>query len=557
MGDLIRLHAQSKSDAIAFRYLNNFGEEFESITFGELDRRLRSLAAYFQERKLANKRILIVFESGRSFIESFFGAIYAGAIPVPVCPPRRVDGIAKFQSIVNNCEPALAIAHEGVADTIPVPLEWHVLKDTPVNDSDANRWKPHSTNADAIAFLQYTSGSIAAPKGVCVSHRNICHNEKVIQEAFQHSEETIVVGWLPLYHDMGLIGNILQSIWLGVPCILMSPMTFLKKPFRWLNAISTFEASTSGGPDFAYDLCTDRITEEQLSTLNLKSWTVAYNGAEPIRSGTLQRFAETFAPAGFHKKAFLPCYGLAEMTLFATGISADQEPRILNADRQKFKHRLHYEEDSSSSDAIQFVGCGRPRQGDVVKIVAPDSLQICGEGEVGEIWMSGPSMTMGYWNDRESSTEAFQAKLPDDETSYLRTGDLGFLQKGELFITGRQKEVIIIRGINHHSRDLEESVRQSHPAFAGGRAAAFTVNTHRSQMLVMLQEVGRNWVRNSNLHEAATMAREAIAASHDIQLHDLVLVRKNALPITSSGKIRLLQCRVNYLEGQVEGKITW
>ncbi len=347
--------------------------------------------------------------------------------------------------------------------------------------------EPHLTS-ETLAFLQYTSGSTGSPKGVKVTHANLLQNQRLIQDAFGHTSQDVVVGWLPLYHDMGLIGNVLQPLYLGASCILMSPEHFLQKPARWLSAITRYRATTSGGPNFSYDLCVRQVTESQRASLDLSSWTLAFNGAEPVRAATIERFSDAFRDCGFRRQAFYPCYGLAEATLLVTGGTRGAGPVI-----QDFEHsQVNLDRIASASGvgASRLVGCGTDRSGQLIRIVHPEYRIGCMDSQVGEIWISGPCVAQGYWQKEEESQETFQASRAESvEGPFLRSGDLGFLRGGELFVTGRLKDLIIVRGRNHYRHDIERTVEESHPALKPGGGAAFTVSAGDEEQLVVVQEV--------------------------------------------------------------------
>ncbi|MFL6234775.1 MAG: amino acid adenylation domain-containing protein, partial [Thermoanaerobaculia bacterium] len=373
----------------------------------------------------------------------------------------------------------------------------------------------------SIAFLQYTSGSTATPKGVMVTHANLLHNERMIGAAFDMDEESVVVGWLPLYHDMGLIGNVLQPLHAGGRCVLMSPVAFLQRPMRWLEAVSRYRGTVSGGPNFAYELCLRKAAPEALAGLDLSSWKVAFNGAEPVRASTLERFAAAFAPCGFRREAFYPCYGLAEATLFVTG-----------------GHGARVERER--------VSCGRVWMGQRVAIADPENGE---ERPEGEIWISGPSVARGYWENEEATARDFHAFLPSGEGPFLRTGDLGFLSGGELYVSGRLKDLIILRGRNHYPQDVELTAERSHPGLLPGGGAAFSVETAGEERLVVVHEVARH--RKDGVEEIAEAVRRAVAAEHEVQVHEVVLIRQAGLPKTSSGKVQRRLCRQQYLQDEL------
>jgi acyl-CoA synthetase (AMP-forming)/AMP-acid ligase II len=411
----------------------------------------------------------------------------------------------------------------------------------------ARDWRPPSIAADWLAMLQYTSGSTAVPRGVMISHANLMHNEELIHAAMEHSGPGVGVCWLPPYHDMGLIGGILQSLYHPAPCYLMSPLSFLQHPFRWLAAISRYRADTSGGPGFAFDLCVERTTSEQRRSLDLSQWSVAPIGAEPIRPDTLDRFADAFGPCGFRPETWYPCYGLAEATLLVTGGAKGDPPRIDHFDRRWLAHGAAV---SATSHAIPIVGCGHTWGGQRLAIVDPDAGVERGAGRVGEIWLSGPSVAQGYWNRPDETRPTFLARLSDTgEGPFLRTGDLGFVLEGELFITGRLKDVIIIHGRNHAPQDIESTVQQVHPALRSNCGAAFETWRSGQPRLIVVQEVDRRFreLGASLLGDV----RLAIRDQHDLHLHELVLLEPGSIPKTTSGKVQRHACRAAYEEGSL------
>ncbi|MEO1378425.1 MAG: fatty acyl-AMP ligase, partial [Cyanobacteria bacterium J06635_10] len=499
---ILSLRAQHQSDKQAYIFLQDGETESASLTYGELDKQARVIAAYLQSFK--GERALLLYPSGLEFITAFFGCLYAGVIAVPVYPPRRNQKLSRLLSIVNDAQPVAALTTTSIlADiekrwTEEPELTQLKLIATDSIESNPKEFVPDEISSDSLAFLQYTSGSTGTPKGVMVTHGNIIHNQQMIQTAFGHSEKTIFVGWLPLFHDMGLIGNVIQPMYLGIPCILMPPVAFLQKPIRWLKAISKYRATTSGGPNFAYDLCVNKIKPEQLENLDLSSWDVAFNGAEPIRVETLEQFAKKFNGCGFKYSAFYPCYGMAESTLLVSGGLKAQEPIFHCVKESELLKR------DSKVDSRKIVGCGRSWLYQKIAIAKrcckqnanPETLIECGDGEVGEIWVQGESVAQGYWNKPKLSKQTFHAYLSNTgEGGFLRTGDLGFLQDGELFVTGRIKDVIIIRGQNHYPQDIELTVQKSHPGLRRDCGAAFSVEVKGEERLLIVQEVERIYLR--------------------------------------------------------------
>jgi acyl-CoA synthetase (AMP-forming)/AMP-acid ligase II len=386
-----------------------------------------------------------------------------------------------------------------------------------------------------------------------VTHANLTHNEMVIKDAFKHDHSTVVAGWLPFYHDMGLIGNVFQPLFLGVASVLMAPMTFLVSPATWLRAISKYKATTSGAPSFAYELCVHRVTAEEIQGIDLSSWRLAFNGAEPVKAHVIEAFSRKFAPYGFRSEAFYPCYGLAESTLFVTGGVAADPVISLSVDGDELRRNRVVEQPGSST---VLVGCGRTNIGQSVVIVDPESLCVLPEGQVGEIWQSGDSVTAGYWGKPELTAATFGARTADGQGPYMRTGDLGFLKGGELFVSGRLKDLIIIRGRNYYPDDIESAVYHDRPSLRPGGAAAFTVQADGGETrLVVVAEVQRTFLPRLDVNSYRTLladVRAQIADLFGLRLAQLVLIRPGFLPKTSSGKLRRHHCRDLQTSGRLE-----
>ena len=427
-----------------------------------------------------------------------------------------------------------------------------------------------------IAFLQYTSGSTGAPKGVMVTQENLSHNLAAIYRCFGHSAESRGVIWLPPYHDMGLIGGVLQPLYGGFPVTLMSPVDFLQKPLRWLQAISQHSATTSGGPDFAYRLCVDKLESlrnrdrnlEPLKKLDLSSWQVAFTGAEPVRTDTLDRFAEAFEPYGFRREAFYPCYGMAETTLIAAGGAVDLLPVVETIDAQQLsQHRVErvVQEQTGESDesACTVVGCGKSLVDQKIVIVNPKRLTRCAPTEVGEIWVAGKSVAQGYWSSPQETVRCFHAYLKESDLAgasegpFLRTGDLGFVHNGELFVTGRIKDMMIIRGRNHYPQDIEHVLESCHLALKAGASAAFSIEHEGNEQLVVVCEVKRTYLRQLDIKSVSREIRQVIAAAYDLQTYATFLVKPGSIPKTSSGKIQRYRCRELFLKGDLAVVEDW
>ncbi|ARU60274.1 hypothetical protein CBW65_03745 [Tumebacillus avium] len=557
--DLLRGWAEQQPDHLAYLYLREGEIEEARLTYGELDEKARAIAAELQRMGAQGERALLLYHQGLDFIAAFFGCLYAGVTAVPVYPPKMNRNMIRLEAIAADATPKFSLTTGPIWSRVAPMLseqpelqkmQW--LATDEVDTSLAADWVDPQADEEMLAFIQYTSGSTGTPKGVMVSHGNLLHNEAMITEAFAQNKNSLVLGWLPLYHDMGLIGNVLQPLYVGASCILMSPVDFLQHPIRWLQAISTYRATTSGGPNFAYELCARKVTPEQVAALDLSSWTVAFNGAEPINPDVLDLFAETFAPSGFRKEAFFPCYGLAEATLFVTGGSQTELPIIKAVEKEALNgNRVVFS--AEQSDRTQtFVSSGHSFMEQRVLIVNPETGVECPADHVGEIWVKGPSAAKGYWQQPELSEATFAARISDTgEGQFMRTGDLGFMQDGELYVTGRLKDLIIIRGRNHYPQDIENTVAACHPALKPGAGAAFSVAVNGEERLVLVQEVERAVWRSVNVEEVSAAVRQAVAYHHELQVHAVVLIKPASIPKTSSGKIQRHACRNQFLDGSL------
>jgi acyl-CoA synthetase (AMP-forming)/AMP-acid ligase II len=563
--DILFMHAEACPDNRAYTFLRNGEEEEAFLTFSQLNKQARAIAAHLQSLDMAGKPVLLSFPPGLEFIAAFFGCLCAGVIAVPVVPPRRNHHDDRIKEIIGDAGASLILTAFSLINELNSHLSTqpelsHVQTlVTEYADADTNalaaQWENPAVDENTSAFLQYTSGSTGIPKGVIVSHGNLVHNERMAQSAFGHDENTVFTGWLPMHHDMGLIGNVLQPLYLGIHCVLMPPVAFVQQPIRWLRTISRYHATTSGAPNFAYDLCVSRTTVEQREGLDLSSWCVAFNGAEPVRAEVMERFASTFAPYGFKRQAFYPCYGMAEATLFITGGNPQSGPTICKVDAKALEqHRavVRHDGDDPNGEGIRtIVGCGHAWHDQRTLVVNVETRTECAEGIVGEIWLSGGSVAKGYWNNPAKSRETFQAYLADGSAGpFLRTGDLGFLLNGELFITGRLKDVIIIKGRNHYPQDIETTVANSHSSFRHGRGAAFTVEVNGEERLVIVQEIERSWLRKIDSTELTPVIREAVANNHGLHVYKVGLIRPATIPKTTSDKIRRNLCRSMLLEGR-------
>ncbi|HET8932549.1 MAG TPA: fatty acyl-AMP ligase [Polyangiales bacterium] len=558
--ELVLQRAEHQADRVAYVF-HDFSpraapDAREVTTFAELAADAKALASVLQSRGLHGQSVLLLFGSGLDFIRAYLACLLAGSHGVPLRPPLLPDYRQQVLLIAKDanargvlCAKEIESRVSELFDQDPELSELPIL--TPdVRHSADTMWVDPQVGRDDIALVQYTSGSTGVPKGVVVTHANLLHNEAAIREAFGHNADTVVVGWLPMFHDMGLIGNVLQTLYLGVPSILMDPLAFLQKPVRLLQLISRYRATTCGGPNFGYDLCVQRVQTAELESLDLSSWSLAYCGSEPVRMQTMQRFAAKFAPVGFRLEAFYPCYGLAECTLFVTGIDEKSAPVSLQVDPSALIDNLIRE--APRDEGVAIVSCGYTRERDILRIVDPHTARVCPDGQVGEIWLTGNSVAQGYLHRSDLTDEVFRAVLAEsDGRVYLRTGDLGFLRDGELYVSGRVKDLIIIRGTNHYPQDIEETAVRAHDGLRVGCGAAFSVERNGEEQLVLVQEVKRDTFSAEEVRELTACVRAAVARKHGLQLHDLVLVRGRAVPKTSSGKLQRRRCRMLYEAGDL------
>jgi acyl-CoA synthetase (AMP-forming)/AMP-acid ligase II len=558
--ELLQQRAIFQPSVVAYTFLMDGESKQIDITYAQLDRQARMIAAQLQQNQTVGDRAILLYPPGLEFISAFFGCLYAGVIAIPSNPPRRNEKNSRLEKILADAQTNLVLTTASFFEARSAQLEhpselatiqWLITAYLPCDLS--TKWQKPLLDSKTIAFLQYTSGSTGSPKGVILNHENLLSNQRIIASAFGHTESSVVVGWLPLFHDMGLIGNMLQPLYLGTRCIFMSPVDFLQQPYRWLKAVSEFKATTSGGPNFGYDLCTRKITQEQKKNLDLSTWDVAFVGAEPVRTETVRKFALTFAPYGFREEAFYPCYGLAETTLFVTGGLKTKIPVISCIDGVALEENRIIPADGKQKGDREIVSCGQPWLDTKVLVVDPHKLIPCPDQYVGEIWVSGSSVAQGYWQCPDETQKTFHAHLIDDANagSFLRTGDLGFWQNGELFITGRLKDTIIIRGRNYYPQDIELIAADSHPALKKGFGASFSIEEKGEERLVLVHEVERSFLRKINTKEVIESVRRNIVEQQALQVYVVALVEPGSIPITSSGKLRRQACRNEFLAGNL------
>ena len=569
--EILQNKALEKPNNIAYRFLQDGQTESGSLTYSELERQAKAIAAELQSLLQPGSRALLVYpyHAGLEFISSFFGCLYAGIIAVTTNPPRHGKEVAKLleRAIASGAKVVLTTAEflktikTGIAinrELATQTKDFIFLATDTLPSSSSTNWQATKIERDTLAFLQYTSGSTGISKGVMVTHGNILSNEEMIRQGFQHTEETIVVGWLPMFHDMGLIGNVLQPLYLGTPSILMSPVALAQKPFEWLKAISHYQATSSGGPNFAYDLLCLKATPENLAGLDLSSWSVAFSGAETVRAETIDRFSHIFKPCGFCREAFYPCYGMAETTLLISGGLRDDPPVIKYVDGNALEQNRVVAAKPEQKDAKAIVGCGRTWLDQKAIIVDPQSLTQCSSDGVGEIWVLGSGVGKGYWQQPEETENTFNAYLADTkEGPFLRTGDLGFIEDGEIYITGRLKEVMIFWGRYCYPQHVEKTVQDSHPALRPNCGAAFSLDVDTTERLVIVQEVERRYLRNLNIEEIVEAICKSVGQAHEVEVYAIALLKTGSIPKTSSGKIQRRGCKAQFLSGDLNIVAQW
>lgn len=572
--EIIQHRAEKNPDALAYKFLTDGENKEENITNTELFERISAYASKLQEYTKPGDRVLLLFPPSLDYIISFYSCLFAGVIAVPAYPPDTRN-ISRIQTIINDADAQLALsnsdiiakyANNKISDNSEHTqkindIKWLCFND--VGNGQIINSKKVTVDNGSVAFLQYTSGSTNNPKGVMVTHQNIIANCHVTNVSFKIDPSGCVISWLPPFHDMGLIGGILQPVYAGVPGILMSPMSFLKRPVRWLNAITKYSLLgpiSSGAPNFAYDLCVQRITEDQIDMLDLTNWRIAFSGAEQVRSYTLEKFHQKFKRVGFKQQSFFPVYGLAEGTLLASAPEAEKGATIKTFDSSKLLNHKVKECPKNTLGANEIVGCGSQIENHILKIVDPDTCRETASDAIGEIWLKGPSNAKGYWNNKNATEQTFGAYIANTgEGPFLRTGDMGFLHNNQLYITSRIKDLIIIRGRNHFPHDIELTVEESHPLLRKGNSAAFSIEVKNEEKLVIVQEI----IKRNLVQEETETIFNAIAHNlsnkHNLQAHAILLIEQSSIPKTSSGKIQRQSCKKKFLNNElivVESMIT-
>jgi acyl-CoA synthetase (AMP-forming)/AMP-acid ligase II len=566
--ELLQYRATEQPDGHAYSFLIDGKRESQPLTYRQLDRQACAIAAYLQQYQAKGERALLLYPQGLEVVAAFCGCLYAGVIAIPVPPPesgRLKRTLPRLRAIVRDANATFALVTEsilalieGVREFFPEFEQMKWITTESIDISLAETWEDPKVDKDALAYLQYTSGSTNIPKGVMLSHFNLMHHCRYLQKACGYEPESVTLTWMPYFHDYGLVEGITVPLYNGTPCYLMSPFAFIKRPVQWLKNITRFKVTHSQAPNFAYDLCTRRLKAADLAELDLRSWQAAGNAAEPINPKVMEKFVDTFADYGFTWETFAPAYGLAEYTLLISNKPKGTTPVLVAIDAAAYEQRKIVEVSPDRTKGVRYVpSCGRRVCETKIAIVNPDTLQLCADDEVGEIWASDPSMAQGYWQREDATQETFQAYLTDTgEGPFLRTGDLGFMLDGELFITGRIKDLIIVRGTNHYPQDIEWSVQHLDAVFRPDYGAAFSIEDNGEEQLVIVQELER---RSGELDTAKLIAdiRQEIAEEHEIMTHSIVLAKAGTVLKTASGKIQRRAIRQNFLDGKMNIIDAW
>jgi acyl-CoA synthetase (AMP-forming)/AMP-acid ligase II len=568
--EVVDYHATENPEALACTLVDKTLAVSAQVTYAELHALAKKLAKRLLQQGMKGQRALLVYPNSIEYLVAFLGCIYAGVIAVPVFIPRKSMHMGRLMSIIRDAAPSVALTNQKTYHHIHAfceaypelgSLSWSVTDELLAEPTEYDGWKPQDLIGDTIAFLQYTSGSTSDPKGVMLTHSNLLINQQMMQQAFQHDKHSIIAAWVPFYHDMGLILQALQALYVGCHCIIMSPMDFVQKPYVWLKVISDFRVTSTAAPNFAYDLCVEKVSLEEKKTLDLSCWTLALNAAEPVSAKTLRVFSAAFAECGFRATAFFPAYGLAEATVFITGKKDKLElPKVIIADRHALSRKQLVLQGAESSRTVPLVSCGVPFAPAVLKIVDVNTLKECKPGQVGEVWVKGPSISEGYWQKPRVSQETLKVCLCSDPDSvYLRTGDLALFHEGEIYICDRLKDMIIIHGQNYYPHDIEKTIEACHPTLVPSACALFSFETAEGALkVVLVAEISRHYTRDMDEQESTAFReitdaiRFIVNETYDIRLNDVVLIRQASIPKTTSGKIQRSACRQAYMSNMLK-----
>lgn len=566
--EVLQRRAQETPDRLSHMLLGIKEEENQSLTYSQLGQAVREMAAYLQSVSEPGQRALLVYPTSLEFIVAMYACLYAGIVPIPTNPPgmnrsaQRLEAIAKdarARLVLTTPEYQAAFLAEAAQFPDFAALTW-VTREAVKSGGGHSLQMPVIT-PKSTAFIQYTSGSTNTPKGVIISYRNLSFNAHAIRQTrlYELSDESIALNWAPLFHDMGLLVSVFQTVIDGTKSLMMSPIMFMQNPASWLRGIQKYKVTASGAPNFAYELCIHKIPVEKCEGLDLSTWKLAYNSAEPVRAETQSAFAEKFAPFGFRPEAFAPCYGLAEATLEVSAYTGEPKTVTLTINRNAFEEgKVTPAESKGEKDTLTMVSSGAPLADIQVAIVDPNSKKRRAADEVGEVWISGGNIAEGYWNRPEDTKHTFGAHIVEtQEGPFLRTGDLGFLHNGHLYITGRLKDLLIVRGRNYYPQDVEATVENTHRLLRAGGGAAFSITENGVEQLVVVHEVQRRELEGVDWNDVIKNIRANIAREHGIRAHAVILIRRATISKTSSGKIMRSETRRQFLENELQVVTEW
>ncbi|WP_282776702.1 MULTISPECIES: AMP-binding protein [unclassified Nocardia] len=555
--DLVATRVRQFGDRRAFTFLAADGRESDTLTYRDLDRRARVIADCLAEQFNRGDRVLLLYPAGLDYVTAFFGCLYAGVIAVPM-PEAARNRVGQIEAVARDCVAvAVLTTYQGVVE-LDSPGTHHALTGLPriATDvlRDAQDPAPRAAiDGSAVAYLQYTSGSTAAPKGVIIDHAMALHQSADMAHCWQVGRDDVIVSWLPHFHDFGHVTGVLLPVYAGCSAVLMAPSTFVKNPVRWLEAITTYRGTHSGAPNFALDLCVDKTTPQQRAELDLSSWRALSNGAEPVRKASLDRFHATFAPSGLSATALTPGYGLAEATLKVTCSNVRGRHVAVRFDRQALG--LGKAEPSGAEDGIDLVGLGVTALSTELAIVDPATAFRLPDGRVGEIWVSGPAVSPGYWQRPADTAQTFGVRIEGDTRDWLRTGDLGFVHAGEMFICGRVKNMMIVNGVNYYLEDLEGTLADGHDGLRAGGVLAFGISKGGQEKLVLVAEHRPD--SGVDPGELTRAMSDLVARRHGIVAESVVLIAPGTIPRTTSGKLRRQQCRNDFQAGRLSEIYRW
>jgi acyl-CoA synthetase (AMP-forming)/AMP-acid ligase II len=566
LSEIVQFHAAHKGDRTAYIYLLDGEEQEVPITFSELDLRARAFAAALQKVASPGERALLLYPSSLEFIISFLGCLYAGIVAVPTTVPHLKRGTPRLRAMVEDAQATIACTDADLFSKIqavfveyPAFKQLHWIVNEQVDNSLADEWQDPQTTAEDLCFLQYTSGSTSAPKGVMISNGNLMSTIRDLQLGSMMDEDCAFVSWLPIFHDLGLILGLLTPLYVGSKSVFMSPVSFLEKPVRWLKSITKYKSKLTVAPNFAYDLCVQKVAEEETATLNLGTLQGAGNAAEPVRLETLLAFKEKFGSCGFKSEAVSPSYGLAEATVMVSATVPGEGISYCTLEPEAFKKNMLVFLPDGDPNGHVSVGCGRSHIGADIRIVNPQTCIPCAPDEVGEIWLQSTSVAQGYWGKPEATEATFKAHLADTgEGPFLRTGDMGFIHKGHLHVSGRMKDMVIVQGRNFYPQDIELTVEKAHEGLRPSCGAAFAIDDGEREQVIIVQEVKREFRKNTDdFEKMANAIRMSVAKYHGLRVQAVALIMPSTIHKTTSGKIQRNACRESFLNRQLEFLYEW